>query len=238
MKKTVVIIFALLFTCRMYGQTLPLFENCFVDKYALSSDYAGNSENKTMFTSYRRDWVGVPSAGAGTLQVDYHDGYKTNAGFGGKIILDKIGIFQGLYGIATYSYRLKLADGQFLFFGISLGLHKNSIDWSDYSNDPQWTTDPSIMNKDIASTVRFVNDFSVVYSRNRFQAGAAYSNMNPGDYKYQGSTINYNPFLRCQFHANYSIPVQGPWAIVPWAIFRQGRLPVNWNWPSRPNTTI
>jgi len=223
MKNLFITICLVLFASSMYAQQLPLTESYFVDKYSLSSAYAGNSENKSLFVNYRRDWSGV-STGPRTIRLSYHDELGLNAGLGGKVILDQIGIFKNLFAMGTYSYRLKVAPDQLLIFGLSAGIHQNWIDFSDYYNDPDFNIDPSMINKDVKSKMMFVSDFSMLYSyRNRLQAGFLFSNISYSDTKYAEVRTTYNPFIHYQLHASYVIPVDGVWRITPLAIYRGGK---------------
>jgi len=222
MKNLLLIISSVLLTISLYGQQLPLTNNYFVDKYSLSSAYAGNSENKNLLLSYRRDWSGVEDAPR-TVRLSYHDGFKSKAGLGARIILDKFGIFQSFYGMATYSYRIKLVEKQFLLFGLSAGMHQNSINFSDYYNDPNFTADPSMINKDVKSTVKLVSDFSVIYSSGRFQSGLLFSNVSSSDFKYTDVKVKYSPFVHYQLHANYRFSLDKLWEINPIVIYRGGK---------------
>jgi type IX secretion system PorP/SprF family membrane protein len=222
MKKILIILFALLSTSSIFAQELPISENYFVDQYSLSSAYAGNSSNKAIFATYRKDWAGL-SEGPRTIRLSYNDGFKNNAGFGGKLIMDKIGIFQSLFAIGSYSYRVKLDEASKLFFGLSAGIHQNSINFSDYYNDPNFTGDPSMMNKDVKSKMKFVSDFSLVYANSRFQAGFLFSNVGISDYKYAEIPVKYSPFMTYQLHANYSLPIQEIWTLTPLVIYRGGK---------------
>jgi len=222
MKNLFTILFALLVTSSVFAQELPISENYFVDKYSLSSAYAGNSTNKMLFASYRRDWTGL-SSGPRTIRISYHDGFKSNAGFGGKLILDETGIFRSLFAIGSYSYRIKLDDASAFYFGLSAGMHQNSINFSDFYNDPNFTSDPSMVNKDVKSRMKFISDFSMVYSVHRFQTGFLFSNVGISDYKYPESSVKYSPFMTYQLHANYTFAFQDAWTITPLAIYRGGK---------------
>jgi type IX secretion system PorP/SprF family membrane protein len=212
-----------LFASTLYAQQLPLTESYFVDRYSLSSAYAGNSENKSLFVNYRRDWSGV-SAGPRTFRLSYHDELGLNAGLGGKIILDQIGIFKNFFAMGSYSYRLKTAEGQFLVFGLSAGIHQNWIDFSEYYNDPDFDSDPSMINRDVKSNMMFASDFSLFYSyKNQLQFGLLFSNISHSDTKYAEVKTTYNPLVHYQLHASYAIPVDGAWRITPLAIYRGGK---------------
>ena len=222
MKKLLFIISGLLFAIMVHAQQLPLSENYFVDKYSLSSAYAGNSDNKSLFASYRRDWAGI-GEGPQTIRLSYHDGFKNRAGLGAKLIMDKFGIFQSFYGLATYSYRVQAATNSFLYFGLSAGLHQNTINFSEYYNDPNFTVDPSMIDRDVKSGLKLVSDFSMIYVYKRLQSGFLFSNISYSEYTYQSVKTTYNPFLQYQFHATYTLPVDVSWKFIPLVIFRHGK---------------
>lgn len=222
MKNILAIIFTFLLATSLHAQELPISENYFVDQYSLSSAYAGNGTTKTFFASYRKDWAGL-SEGPKTIRLSYNDGFKANTGFGAKLILDKIGIFQSLFALGSYSYWVKLDNTSKLHFGLSAGLHQNSINFSNYYNDPSFTSDPSMLNKDVKSKMKFISDFSLLYTNRRFQSGILFSNVGISDYKYSEIELKYSPFMTYQLHANYTLPIQDMWTLTPLVIYRGGK---------------
>ena len=108
MKKLITAVISILFHGVTIAQQMPVSENYFMDKYALSSSYAGHFNPGSFFTSFRSDWTGI-AGGPKTLRLSYSDMFMTNAAFGGKIIYDKAGIFDQLYVMGTYSYSLTIA---------------------------------------------------------------------------------------------------------------------------------
>lgn len=221
MKKILLLICTWVAAATAFGQQLPLSENYFIDTYSLSSAYAGTSSDHMFFASYRRDWSGL-SEGPSTIRVSYNDKLASNAGFGGKIILDKIGIFESLFALGSYSYKVKITDDSNLHFGLSAGFHQNTLNFSEYYNDPNFTTDPSMINKDVKSQMKFVSDFSALFSMSHFQAGILFSNIGISDYKYTELKVKYSPFMTYQLHANYSFPIQEVWTLTPMVIYRGG----------------
>lgn len=222
MKNLIIILLALLITNSLFAQQLPISENYFVDKFSLSSAYAGNSADKMVFASYRRDWSGL-STGPKTVRLSYNDGFKSNAGFGAKLIMDKVGIFQSMFAIGTYSYGVQLNENSNLYFGLSGGIHQNSIHFGDYYNDPNFNSDPAMINKEINSKLKVVSDFSMVYAARRFHSGILFSNVGIGDYRYSEVDVKFSPFMTYQVHANYSQPFLDLWSVTPMVIFRGGK---------------
>jgi len=204
-----------------FGQQLPLSENYFIDTYSLSSAYAGSGSEHLLFASYRRDWSGL-GEGPKTIRLSYNDKLAANAGFGAKMILDKIGIFESIFAMGSYSYKVKITESSRLLFGLSAGLHQNTLNFSDYYNDPNFTTDPSMINKDVKSKLKFISDFSAVFSWNHLHSGVAFSNVGISDYKYNSVDVKYSLFMTYQFHTSYSFPIQESWTIIPLVIYRGG----------------
>jgi type IX secretion system PorP/SprF family membrane protein len=222
MKNIIQIISGLLLCSSMWGQQLPLTESYYVDKYALSPAYAGNSNNKCLFANFRRDWSGV-GTGPQTFRLSYHDGFQSKAGIGGKIVFDKTGIFEQLFGLATYTYRIEFVQNHFLFFGLSAGIYRNTLNFSDYYNDPNFTTDPTMINKDVKSKMRFVSDFSAVYSFSGIETGVMFTNINFGEAEYSDVAVKYKPLSNYQFHATYTYELKQNWALSPLVILRGGK---------------
>lgn len=221
MNKFLIFIAGLLCATTVFGQQLPLSENYFIDTYSLSSAYAGYGSDKVVFASYRRDWTGLKE-GPRTLRLTYNGNHNLNTGIGGKIILDKIGIFQSFFAIGTYSYKVKLTEESDLRFGLSAGVQQNSINFSEYYNDPGFAMDPSMISKDVKSKLKLVNDLAAVLTASRFQSGLLLSNLGISDYKYSEVDVKYTTFLTLQFHASYAIPVYTNWTATPLIIYRSG----------------
>jgi type IX secretion system PorP/SprF family membrane protein len=221
MNKLLVLFAGLLSATTVFGQQLPLSENYFIDTYSLSSAYAGYGTDKFVFASYRRDWAGLKE-GPRTLRLSYNGRLALNTGLGAKLIVDKIGIFQSFFAIGTYSYKVKLSEESDLRFGLSAGVQQNSINFSEYYNDPGFATDPSMVSKDVKSKLNLVNDLAALYSGSRFQAGVLLSNMGLSDYKYSEVDVSYTTFMTYQLHSSYAFTIQEQWTLTPMIIYRIG----------------
>ena len=204
------------------GQQIPLSENYFSDRYSLAPSYAGNHNAGYLFTGYRSDWSGV-AGGPKTVRLSYNDKLMQNAGYGGKIIYDKAGIFRQLYIMGSYSYRLEVVESHFLMFGLSAGLYRNGINMTEYYNDPNYTIDPALVSDDIRSKLKFMSDFSVAYRWNNIEAGLLFTNIAFGDARYGDLASRYKPLANFQFHASYSYDIDDTWTVNPLIIVRGGR---------------
>jgi type IX secretion system PorP/SprF family membrane protein len=224
MKKQFLILFYLWIGASLTAQQIPLSENYFMDKFSLSPSYAGNFNPKYLVTGYRSDWSGI-AGGPKTLRISYNDvfPFMENAGYGGKIIYDKAGIFSQLYIMGSYSYNLQINEDHRVLFGLSTGFYKNRINLLDYYNDPNYVIDPSLIDQDVKSKLKFMSDFSALWTWNGVEAGFMFSNISFGDASYKEVALKYNPLSNFQFHATYLYSVAENWDVTPLVIIRGGK---------------
>jgi type IX secretion system PorP/SprF family membrane protein len=222
MKKIIITFVAILSGVMIYAQQMPLSENYFMDKYSLAPSYAGNFNQKYLFMGYRTDWSGV-SGGPQTLRLSYNDKLFQNAGYGGKFIFDKAGIFKQTIIMGTYSYKVKLVDNHYILFGLSAGFYSNTLDLKDYYNDPNYNLDPALVNADVRSKLKFMSDVSAVYFFKGLEAGFLFSNINFGDAKYPDVSLKYKPLANYQIHAGYDYKISDTWEVNPLMVIRGGK---------------
>jgi type IX secretion system PorP/SprF family membrane protein len=222
MKKSITALIIILFHGVIIAQQMPVSENYFMDKYALSSSYAGHFNPGSVFTSFRSDWTGI-KGGPKTLRLSYSDQLMTNAAWGGKIIYDKAGIFDQLYVMGTYSYSLKIVEEHKLLLALSAGIYQNRINFTDYYNNPNYSIDPAMIQQDVSSKLKFMSDFSALYLFRGIEAGIMFANINFGDAKYDEVDVTYKPLANYQFHTSYSFLIGDRWNINPLLYYRGGK---------------
>ena len=222
MKKLLITLIGIISGAILFAQQMPLSENYFLDKYSLAPSYAGNFNNRYLFMGYRSDWSGV-DGGPKTFRLSYNDHLMQNAGYGGKFIYDKAGIFKQIIIMGSYSYNIKINDDQRIMFGISAGFYSNTLNLKDYYNDPTYNIDPALISANVTSKLKFMSDVSVVYSFKGIDAGFLFSNINFGESKYQDVDVHYKLLANYQIHASYCYIVSDKWDINPLVILRGGR---------------
>ncbi len=225
MKKVLIILTTVLIgASSLQAQQSPLSENYFMDKYSLAPSYAGNYNPKYLIMGYRSDWTGI-DGGPKTLRVSYNDLLPSmeNAGVGGKLIYDKAGIFSQLYILGSYSYNLKVTEDHHVMFGLSMGIYRNRLNLLDYYNDPNYTIDPSLISQDINSKIKFMSDFSAVWTWKGVEAGLLFSNLSFGDASYKVADTKFNPVANYQFHSTYLYNINEEWDVSPLMIIRGGK---------------
>lgn len=223
MKKLLIILTTILTGVISYAQQTPLSENYYMDKYSLSPSYAGNFNPRYFITGYRSDWSGI-DGGPKTLRISYNDNFMPNGGYGGKIVYDKAGIFSQLYIMGSYSYNLQVHKDHHIIFGLSAGFYKNRLNLLDYYNDPKYTLDPSLVSQDVKSKLKFMSDFSTVWTWQNIEAGFMFSNISFGNASYKEVNLKYNPLANFQFHATYLYNIAEEWDVSPLIIIRAGKF--------------
>ena len=224
MKKLLYILSFLLMASASFAQQSPLSESYFLDKYSFTPSYAGNFNNKFIFLGYRSDWTGI-SGGPKTFRLSYNDAFPfmKNAGYGGKLVYDKAGIFNQLFIMGSYSYNLQVSGEHHVLFGLSMGIYHNALNLLDYYNDPNYNLDPALVQANIKSKVKFMSDFSMVYKWKDLETGFLFSNISFGNASYKEVNLVYNPVSNFQFHATYSYSFAGDWDVIPLLIIRGGK---------------
>jgi len=224
MKKILIITAGILTATVLSAQQIPISENYFMDKYSLAPSYAGNHNPKYLMMGYRSDWTGI-DGGPKTARLSFNDEFPfmKNAGYGAKIIYDKAGIFSQLYILASYSYNLSINEDHHILFGLSMGAYKNRLNLTDYYNDPGYTIDPSLISQDINSKLKFMSDFSAVWTWKGAEAGFTFSNITLNDASYKDVNLKYSPLANFQFHTSYLYSITEAWDLVPLVIVRGGK---------------
>ncbi len=222
MKRLILILTGIAAGLTLAAQQMPISENYFVDKYSFAPSYAGNFNPKFLFLGYRSDWTGI-EGGPKTFRLSFSDALMRNAGYGIRAVYDKAGIFNQLNVMGSYSYRLKVNDNNQILFGISAGIYRNTLNLLDYYNDPNYNLDPSLINQDISSKLKFMSDVSLVWRLQQFEAGFMFSNISFGDAHYKEVNVKYNPVANFQAHATYDFKLGDDWDLVPLFIFRGGQ---------------
>jgi len=222
MKKIIIVFIIFAVNITLAAQQIPLSENYFLDKYSFAPAYAGNFNPKFLFLGYRSDWSGI-AGGPKTFRLSFNDSFMKNAGYGGKIVYDKAGIFNQLNIMGSYSYRLKVNEKNNILFGLSAGIYRNTLNLLDYYNDPNYSLDPSLISSNIKSKLKFMSDISLVWKMQMFEAGFMFSNISFEDAHYKEVDVKYNPVANFQAHATYDFKIEDNWDIIPLLILRGGR---------------
>ncbi len=220
--KKILIAALILIPGMLTAQQMPISENYFMDKYSLSSSYAGHFNPGNLFTAFRTGWTGI-DGGPKTIRASYSDMLMENAAWGGKIIFDQAGIFNQLYVMGTYSYSLKVTGDHRVLLALSAGLYHNRLNFSEYYNDPNYDLDPVLTHGDVSSKLKLMTDFSALYLYRDIEAGIMFANISFGEARYEEADVTYKPLANYQGHIAYLYRLNDRWSLNPIAYIRGGR---------------
>ncbi len=223
MKKLIYISLLLLVSSGVYAQQFPFIEGYNVNPFSMTPSYAGLKNTKTVFLNYRSDWTGI-DGGPATAQLSYNDKFGEKVGIGIRFIYDKTDIFKQTMLLGSYTYEVTIADEHFLNFGLSAGFFRNSIDFGEYYNDPDYVADPVLAYGVEKSKIKFATDISALYRFRNIEGGILFSNVMFGTAKYSNNTdITYKPLKNYLVHASYDYKINDRWAVKPFVLVRGGQ---------------
>ena len=225
MKKPLLYFIFLITASMASAQQTPVTESYFLNKYSLAPSYAGNHNPKSLQIGYRNDMTGIDGSPK-TARLSYNDlfSFMENAGYGGKIIFDKAGIFNQLYVLATYSYNVAITEEHNLIFGLSMGGYKNRLNLNDYYNGPGYSIDPALVNQNVDSKLKFMTDFSAVWKWQGAEAGISFTNITINNASYKdAANLKYKPLANFNIFGSYLWAVADDWEIEPLVIIRGGK---------------
>ena len=143
MKRISTLLIACIATGSMaFAQQDPLYSQYLNNPFVLNPAYTGLTNNLDASVSYRQQWAGFEGSPT-TINANGHISLKDNSmGAGLMIISDKIGAttVNEIYG--SYAYRISVASGETLAFGLQAGLVNFKTENSELtlmdSNDPSF----------------------------------------------------------------------------------------------------
>ena len=179
-KKTIFIfLFSILLVIKGFAQQDPQYSQYMFNPLVLNPAYAGSREVMSAVLLYRNQWVNLDGA-PNTLTASFNTPLKNNKiGLGLHIVSDKIGPKTTNEYVASYAYRLKLAQGK-LALGLRAGVYDYRFDWNkiDYKDK-----DDVFNANQQTHVIKPTFDFGMYYYTKSFYAGAAFSHLSISEYK-------------------------------------------------------
>jgi len=187
MKFLYFLIIYLFIICDLSAQSNVLMSQYFQNMPAFAPGLAGSNDYVDIRTGYREQWAGFEGAprtfflsGYGVVHMTYNP-YKVNSarvsntspyekngikiGLGGYTMLDELGAFRQLEGMATVAVHVPVYRQTYLSLGISTGINKAEIDFSKlYVLDPNDTRYESYIENGPRNTYLKVNSGIAIYS--------------------------------------------------------------------------
>ena len=140
MKRTFIIIIAILTVGSLYSQQVVMFSHYFYKPMTYNPAFTGVNDNMNIMLVNHTQWTGFK--GGPQYNVLTFDGnfINKNTGLGLSVISDKKGVNSRVGGDLFYSYKLQFKENIYIRLGLCLGIINQSIDYSkatiENPNDP------------------------------------------------------------------------------------------------------
>ncbi len=218
MKNLFSLLFSLLTACCLlptdgFAQQLPLSNQYTINKFSLSSAYAGTGEAFEIFSSYRNEWANIPSAPE-SKTISANGMICKNMGLGGTLSSQKAGIFENLSASASYAYHLKFSGAHKLSFGLGLGLLESRVNLAGAGGQ---MNDPVAMNNADVSALVMDAGFGILYRFKTLHVAVSIRQLTDAGSKIKnedGKEV-YTLAMQQGFNLGYKYAINNDWAIDP-----------------------
>lgn len=203
-----------------YGQQFPLTNHYYFNPYSLSPVFAGSRDAGEFFFNYRRDWINFnPAPETMRFNTNFHIG--NNMHIGAEAFLDRVDILERFKGSLSYTYRLQMANNQYLHFAVWGNVFQNSIDFDRLQGN---INDPVFSNRDLITKMTYNGGWGLMYVNKRFHLGLgmptvvrtkdAYLLQSQGNYAFEQEFI---------FHVSNTFQMGDVVEFIPFIVVRQTR---------------
>ena len=154
------------------AQFNPLNAQYFLNPYQINPAYAGFTDGLNVNLNYRKQWSNIPgSPSTQSVTADYK---MKRVGLGVNIYDEKAGSLLHTKAVASYAYHIILNNkNQKLNFGVSVGITKESIDYSEVNGD---LTDLDLVQFNDRGAL-FDGDFGIAYTSDKLNIEAVVPNI-------------------------------------------------------------
>ncbi len=183
---TILILMGSIFT---YAQQDAMFTHYSFNTLAVNPAYAGSREALTITALHRSQWVSFPGAPR-TQTLTMHTPFLSqNVGLGLSMLNDKIGPTKSTMFYADFSYRIRVTEKSWLYFGLKGGMNVYKNDLSKI--DPNGPNDPGF-GQDFKSELLPNFGFGLYYLAPKYYIGLSIPKLIENDFKVEdvSGTIN------------------------------------------------
>jgi type IX secretion system PorP/SprF family membrane protein len=200
MRKTVTILFIVLYSVIAKAQQIGAFSHSFYKPMVYNPAFAGSSGYGNATVISRAQWTGFK--GSPQLNVFMLDGNLTNKniGLGIGLISDKKGISNRIGGSLFYSYRLKINDDMHLRFGVSGGVINQTLNFSKVIVETN--TDPTLFTND-QHQITYDANAGLAFIWKVLELGFSVPQIVGNKIKYKGDTTVGSTYAQARHYIGY-----------------------------------
>ena len=225
----IIILLILQSVSELHAQQLPVSNQYFENKYALSPVLAGHDENSMAFLGYREQWTGMPESPVTATASLYHS-VSRRVWLGAEVVSHQSSIFNNIFARVSYTYRLPIGENQHLSFSLDAGVLQNSISLDDVIiNDPN---DPLLTGSDMVAGLSFRSGAGLMYQHKQFFVGVSVPSLFSINNEYSTTAEKNALNTEGEFMAFSGVAWQfrEKWQLQPMAVFRYHKnAPLNFD---------
>lgn len=186
MKKSILILAALLSGSVTYAQQIPQYFQYYANPFIYNPAFTGSEEDVNTYLIHRslfQDIPGAPVTNALTIDGPIRE---KNVGLGLSLYTDNSDMVNRMGANTSYSYRLKLNDDMNLNLGAAIGVSETRIDFS--KTIVRDVNDPFLM-KNIQRKAAVDANFGVAYFWDDLQVGISVPQLLGNKVKFEGNDV-------------------------------------------------
>lgn len=174
MKKTVVILFALIVGGSMYAQQDAMYTHYMFNTLMVNPAYAGSRDVLTVTGLHRSQWVDFPGAPSTQTLTLHTPAFNEQLGLGLSVVNDKIGPTNNTSAYGDVTYRLKVNETTKLGIGVKAGINMMSGDFLNLITDQQGD---QAFQQDLKSTIQPNFGFGLYWDAEKYYVGLSSPNL-------------------------------------------------------------
>jgi len=225
-KYIIVLVFLLGFQV-VYAQQLPTSTQYLFNPYALTPTLAGYTGYSEVFLNYRNNWTGINGSPRTFSANGFGNIYQDKMWLGGEIMTDKTDILSVFKANLSYTYKLKVENDQYLFFGVWTTFYQASVNTGGAIGvDPN---DPLLQNGNKLNSSAFNAGFGINYNWRNLNIGFSIPSLFGLNADYVANTsFNYQVQRQYQFHISYLHEFNDRWQLQAINVFQKtGTEPID-----------
>ncbi len=226
-QKYILLLFILLGLQDIYAQQLPNSTQYIFNPYALSPTLAGATGYSEVFLNYRNNWTGINGSPRTFSANGFGNVYKEKMWVGGEILTDNTDLLSVFKANLSYTYKLKVENDQYLFFGVWTTFYQASVNTGGAIGiDPN---DPLLQNGSKLNSSDFNAGFGINYNWKNLNIGFSIPSIFGLNTEYNTNTsFNYKVQRQYQFHTSYLHEFNNQWQLQAYGVFQKtGTEPIN-----------
>ena len=210
----------LILSFTLKAQQYPLSTQYLFNPYALTPQLAGATGYSELFLNYRADWTGIDGHPRTVRLNTFGNLWQHKLWLGGELYLDQTDILGRFKANLSLSYKLRVQNEQFVYFGVWGSFYQNVVRYNDAIGvDPG---DPAFTDPENITASKFNGGFGISYNWRDLYVGFSFPTLFQNKYEIDnGSGILFAFKREFLFHASYLIGLGENWDLQAYSVFRK-----------------